>query len=387
MKAYKFRIYPNKTQKRKLLETFNLCRFTYNKLLEVLMKQEKINRGEIQHHIVELKKEYFVLKNVYSKTLQYECYRLFSNLKGLSRSKKKGNKIGRLRFKGRNWFKTIQYNQSGFKLVKRENKRYNRLHLSKIGEINIVCHRRINGKIKQITIKKKVDSWYAIIITDERYTLKKGKENIGLDMGIINFYADSNGNKVDNPLFLQKSLEKIKQTHRTICKRKKGSKNRRKAINKLLKNHEKINNQRTDFFHKVTTRLINRNKMIAIENLNIKSMINKLKGSKYHNKRNTLDSSWGKFISMLKFKAESAGTEIIEVNPWNTSKMCSNCDSIQDMPVSNREYNCNECDISIDRDYNSAINILRIASVRGFVETEVTKSMKQKATSSTTISS
>ncbi len=369
MKAYKFRIYPNKTQKRKLLETFDLCRFTYNKLLEALMKQEKIDRGEIQHHIVDLKEQHPILKKVYSKTLQYECYRLFSNLKGLSRIKKKGIKVGRLRFKGRNWFKTIQYNQSGFKLIKRKNKRYDKLHLSKIGEINIVCHREINGKIKQITVKKNIDNWYVMIITDKEYTLKKGKEKVGIDVGIINFYTDNIGNKVRNPLFLQKSLEKIRRAHRNLSKKKKGSKNRKKAINRLLKKHEKINNQRTDFFHKLTTKLINRNKMIAIENLKIKLMTDKSKGNKYHNKRNTLDSSWGRFISMLKFKAESAGTEIIEVNPWNTSKKCSNCSNIQDMPVSSREYNCSECGISIDRDHNSAINILRIASVRGFVET------------------
>ena len=94
MRVYKFQVKPSKKQELQLINTLNLCRFTYNKLLEKLNIQEKINRSQIQHYIVELKKEFPELQNVYSKTLQYECYRLFSNLKGLSKSKKNGNKVG-----------------------------------------------------------------------------------------------------------------------------------------------------------------------------------------------------------------------------------------------------------------------------------------------------
>ncbi len=117
MMAHKFRLYPTNQQEQLLLKTFDLCRFTYNKLLEKLNKQEKINRSEIQHGIVDLKKKYSKLQEVYSKTLQYECHRLFGNLKALSRLKKQGHKVGKLRFKGKDWFKTIQYNQSGYKLI------------------------------------------------------------------------------------------------------------------------------------------------------------------------------------------------------------------------------------------------------------------------------
>ena len=109
MYAYKFRLYPSKKQQALLLVTFDLCRFTYNQLLEKLNKSKIINRGKIQHSIMGLKERFPELKSVYSKTLQYECYRLFSNLKSLSRLKKNGRKVGKLRFKGRDWFKTIHY--------------------------------------------------------------------------------------------------------------------------------------------------------------------------------------------------------------------------------------------------------------------------------------
>ena len=116
-------MYPNKPVREKLDFALDICRQTYNNLLEEMNNQVKINRGEIQHKIVTLKETRPELKEVYSKTLQYECYRLFSNLSALRELKKHGKKVGRLRFKGRDWFKTISYNQSGFSLETIKNKK------------------------------------------------------------------------------------------------------------------------------------------------------------------------------------------------------------------------------------------------------------------------
>ena len=107
MISYKFRLYPNKEQTFKLEYNLNNCRFVYNKLLEKLNNSEKKNRKEIQHHIIELKEKYPFINDTYSKTLQYECHRLFSNLRTLSQLKKKNRKIGKLRFKGKDWFRRI----------------------------------------------------------------------------------------------------------------------------------------------------------------------------------------------------------------------------------------------------------------------------------------
>src|SRR3990167_5390668 len=182
MRTYKFRLYPEKKQQDDLFTQLNLCRFAYNQLLEELSRNK--SKKHIQHYILELKSKYPELKQVYSKTLQYECYRLFSNITSLNQSKKKGNKIGKLRFKGRDWFKTIVYNQSGFKLIKQD-KRYNLLHLSKIGDIRLLQHREIEGKIKGIIIKRKVDSWEVHIITDGKYQIDKGDKVIGIDLGVV----------------------------------------------------------------------------------------------------------------------------------------------------------------------------------------------------------
>lgn len=379
MKAYKFRLYPSKKQEQTLFQTFKSCRFVYNQLLEKMNKQTKINRGEIQHSILELKKEFPELNGVYSKTLQYECYRLFNNLRGLSQLKKNGRKVGKLRFKGRDWFKTINYNQSGFKL-NQTGKRYGKLSLSKIGEIDIRCHRVTGGKIKQVTIKKTAGKWYAIMITDEEYKKVGGEGVTGIDLGIINFIADDKGNKIKSPLFLKKSLNKIKKAYQNLSKKKRGSNNRYKAKQRLGVLFEKVENQRNDFLHKVSTDLVSKNKVICVEKLGIKQMMSKER-NRFWNRRNFADVSWGKFVSMLKFKAESAGTKIIEVNPRNTSKKCSNCGELQSMSLSQRTYFC-DCGLELDRDVNSAKNIL--AQGLGCVENETeSSSMKHEAITST----
>jgi len=380
MRTYKFQLKPTKNQEEKLFNTLNMCRFTYNQLLEKLNSQETINRSEVQHEIINIKEKHPVLKEVYSKTLQYECYRLFSNLRGLSQSKKKGLKVGRLRFKGKNWFKTIVYNQSGYKLIQRDN-HYNHLRLSKIGNIKLRQHRPIDGEIKSIIIKKKVNTWEAHIVTDAPYTINSGDDVIGIDMGVLSFITDSNGKTIDNPLFMNKSLKQLQFLHQKISRTKKGSKNRRKYCKQLQRKWEYIENQRKDFFHKVSTKLINNSKHIAVENLNIKSMTNNVKNP-YYNHRNILDSSWGMFLQMLKFKADSAGIKYVEVNPAYTSKMCNQCGRIKDMPTSIRVYKCS-CGMVIDRDYNAAINILQRSLGRepAYVNNNEFLLLEQEATS------
>jgi putative transposase len=381
MRVYKFSLKPNKEQEVLLQKTLDLCRFTYNKLLEELNSQEKIDRNKVQHKIVELKKEFPELKKVYSKTLQYECYRLFSNLSGLSKSKKKGNKVGRLRFKGYKWYKTFVLNQSGYKFIK-TSKHYDKLRISKIGEINVRVHRNIEGNIKGIIIKRKVNSWEAHIITDAKYIISKGNSEIGIDMGVISFLHTSNNEKIENPLYMNQELDKLKNIHRRISKTKKGSHNRKKHCLLLEKVWETIDNKKKDFFHKVTTHLVTTSKFIAVEKLNIKSMTKNVKG-KYYNHRNILDSSWGMFLQMLKFKAESAGVEYVEVDPKNTSKTCCKCGKLQNMPTSIRTYKC-ECGHIIDRDYNASINILAKGKGLTFVGEEWLHSlMNQEATSFT----
>ncbi len=379
--TYKFRLYPNKEQKLNLLNTLELCRQTYNILLEELNNQKAIDKSKIQGLLPDLKICQPELNQVYSKVLQYECYRLFSNLKALAQSKKNKRKIGRLRFKGKGWFKSFTFNQSGFKIME-TGKRLDKLHLSKIGDIPIMKHRGINGKVKQITVKHYTSGrWYALISVEKEKDDKKLEYNnntIGIDLGIINFVHDSNNNKFSNPKHFDKSLKKLKKESRKFSRKHKNSKNAEKQRRKLVRIHEKILNQRNDFLHKLSRYYVNNYNLIAIEDLNIIGLIRIT-----YNAKNIHDASWNRFIRMLCYKAESAGSRVIKVNPRGTTQLCSTCKREIKKELWNRMHKCNNCGLKMTRDYNSAINILHKGigleqSKFTPVETGDNQSMKQE---------
>jgi len=366
--SYKFRIYPNKEQEQKMLEVLNNCRFVYNRMLGGLNRQSKPNRLELQNSIPKLKESFPKLKNVYSKVLQYESYKLFSNLRSLARLKKNGKKVGRLRFKGKGWFKTFVYNQSGFKIVE-TNKRCQLLHLSKIGDIRIRVHRKINGKTKQIVVKHYPSGkWYAFVCCEQGQEIAENPNNkaIGIDLGTVNFIYDSEGNHINHPKFLNNSLERLRAEQRKLSRKKKGSKNRQKQKIKVARIHEKIVNQRDDFLHKLSKKYVDDYSFIAVEKLNIRGLIRNS-----YNPRNILDASWNKFIQFLTYKAVRAGSQIVEVNPKETTGRCSRCGEIVKKRLWCRIHKC-DCGLVLGRDYNSAINILKLGLERAFrpLETE-----------------
>ncbi len=331
--AYRFRLYPSKTAQEKLRFHIELCRWLYNRLLEELNRaregKRKLTQKGTQALIVRLKEEKLELKEVHSKVLQMVNYQLWSNIKALAQLKKNGKKVGRLRFKGKGWFKTLNYNQSGFKLQGRK------LTLSKIGEIPIKLHRRIEGKIKGVIIKReRSGKWYAIFqVEDEPKPLPKTNKAVGIDVGLKHFLTDSEGRKVENPKFYQRALERIKVIQHWLSKKKKGSKNREKQRIKLAKVYEKLTNQRNDFLHKLSRFYVNNYDVICVEELQIQNMV------RYHNLAGRiLDASWGKFLQMLAYKAERAGKQVLKVNPRGTSKGGSS---------------------PLDRDYNASLNILK----------------------------
>jgi putative transposase len=163
------------------------------------------------------------LKQVYSKVLQHEVYRLFSNLRALAQLKKKGKKVGRLRFKGKGWFKTFTYNQSGFELRK-TGKRLDRLRLSKIGDVPIRIRREIGGNIKQIVIKRcNSGKWCAwgSVESENGPEQKPIQKAVGLDVGLEHFLTDSDGKQIENPHHLKKNSKEIEEkAEKTIEKRK-----------------------------------------------------------------------------------------------------------------------------------------------------------------------
>src|SRR3989344_4469008 len=288
----------------------------YNHLLEKF-KKGILSSGELQREVVEIKKIKPEFNAIYSKVLQYESYRLFSNLRSLKRLKKNGRKVGKLRFKGKDWFKTFSYNQSGFKLF---NVKGNKgiLHLSKIGDIKIRLHRAVESKIKQVTLRNRLGKWYAILIAGRKPVRVHGEKVLGIDLGINKYIVDSDAIITRHPHTFDKYAKKLALALVNLSRKMRGSNNRLKAKLRVLTMHEKIKMCRSDFLHKISAHYVAECKTIVVENLNVISLIRSSR-----NARNIMDSSWSRFLHMLSYKAESAGCELVKVNPKNTTKMCS----------------------------------------------------------------
>ena len=334
MLSYRFRIYPSKTCERKLNRQLELCRWLYNRLLSELNlareKGIKLTRNHTQALIVDLKRhEKPELEEAHSKVLQLVNHQLWSNIHALAGPKRKGRKVGGLRFKGKGWFKTLNFNQSGFGLEP------GRLMLSKVGEIPIRIHREIQGKVKGVIVKRERSGrWHAIFqVEDEPEALPKTGRAIGIDVGIKRFLTDTSGRCIENPRYYRKMLDRIKFVQRKFSKRGKGSRNRERWRTRLARLYERLVDQRNDFIHKLSRFYVNNYDMIAVEDLNLSNM------AKNHRlAQRILDSSWGKFLRALSYKAERAGRAVVKVNPRGTSG----------------EYGHGE----IDRDYNAALNVL-----------------------------
>ena len=357
MISYKYRIYPNKVTEQKLVDALDACRWLYNHLLGNLNEAKengiKLTSVDTQNTIPLLKPENPQLRKVYSKTLQMVNNTLWSNIKSLSALKKNGREIGHLRFKGKDWYKTLNYNQSGFKI----DQDHSLLTLSKIGDIKIRLHRPIEGKVKAVLIKKSGNKWYVIIqaeldpkIPDPNVKL------VGIDVGLEAFAVDTDCNSVENPRFAEKSSDKLKTTQRKLSRSQKGSNRRNKIRDRLDKIHERISNQRSDFLNKLSRIYVNRYDIICIEDLDIKGL--KEKGNSNVKHRNIHDASWSRFAFMLLYKAESAGRKLIKVDPRNTTQRCSSCGGIVKKDLSDRVHECHHCGFSCDRDYNASRNIL-----------------------------
>jgi len=364
-RSYKYRLYPNKEQEHKLFQTLGSCRFTYNKLLETLNNarenDDKLSQTDTQAMLVDMKDKYPFLKEVNAKALQMVNYTLWSNIKALGRLKKNGKKVGKLRYKGRGFYKTINYNQSGFKFLD------GKLRLSKIGDIRIKMHRPIDGKAKGVFIKNQCGKWYAIAQVDiDKKPMDPTGREVGIDLGIDSFAVDTNENSFEHLTNIEHTIDAIKRVQKDLSRKKKGSDNRNKVRKRLERMHEKLCNQRNDYLHKLSRYYIDNYDRIVVEDLDIKGMLEEKDKYKATLHRHIQESSWGRFVQMLEYKAESAGRTVIRIDPKGTTQKCSKCkcDAIVEKKLWHRTHKCPYCGFVADRDYNASVNILNSGSGR-----------------------
>ena len=356
--------------------TLGTCRFLYNDCLA-----DRKNAYERTGITVGYYDQQYELKNregidIHSKVAQDVLRRLQKAYNNFFRRVKNGEDPGYPRFQGYDRYNSFTYSQSGFKILDD-----GKLQLSKIGDLKLIHHREIEGKIKTITVKREGSQWYASFSTELKIEIEpvEIKSAVGIDVGIKTLAVLSTGEEISNHRTTNSYEKKLAKIQRKLSRMKKGSNNRKKQKNKVQNVHRKIRNVRNDYLHKQSTKLVNEWDLIVLEDLQVKNMIKNHKLAK-----SIADVSWNTFTSMIKYKAEWAGKEVIFVNPRNTSKTCSVCGHIQDIPLSQRTYRCPECDMSLDRDHNAAINILNRVGTTPMstpVEMFVRVSMNQEAPS------
>lgn len=225
------------------------------------------------------------------------------------------------------------------------------------------------GTPKTCTLTRRADGWYACIACDtEPEPLPKTGKNIGIDVGLESFATLSNGETIANPRLLRRAERQLKTAQRRFSRRKKGSERRKKARVLLAKTHLKVRRARLDFCHKIAHGLVARFDTIAVEKLNIKSMVTPINPKNHHLAKSISDAGWGFFVSVLTHKAETAGREVVAVNPAYTSQNCFNCGMRVPKKLSVRLHSCPYCGFEAHRDHNAALNILKSGGDTAFGE-------------------
>jgi len=357
--TYKYRLFPAKKHETILDKTLEECRWLYNHFLKERKISWEKNKKSLNYHsqavsIPKLKKQRPSLNSIYSQVLQNVAIRVDLAFKAFFRRVKSGEKPGYPRFRGQGRYDSFCYPQTGFKIIK------NKLNLSKVGSIEIKIHRPIKGIIKNLTIRKQRDKWYACFSCEVKSKpLKESKHAIGIDMGLETFATFSNGQKIENPRFFKTDQKALARAQRKLSKQKKGSLERKKAKKIVARIHERISNRRNNFCHQEARKIINRFGIICIEDLSI----NQMQRDNFRSINRSIDDvAWGQFAQYLSYKAEYAGRQLIRVNPAYTSQTCSRCGQRQKLKLSERVYHCNSCGFSLDRDINASLNILRLGT-------------------------
>jgi putative transposase len=377
IKAFLYRLYPSNSQQRLLESTLETCRRWYNACLEERKtaweeRRETVSVYAQLRKVKDQKRENPFAKSVPSHVLQVVAQDLDKAFQAFFRRIKAGGKPGYPRFKGRDRFDSFGYKElgNGFRLDGR------RLKLSGIGRVRVRWHRPLEGKIKTVRICRKAGNWYASFACETKEApLPATGQEIGVDVGIHHLLATSHGEIIENPHWYRNSQSQLRILQRTVSRRAKGGANRRKAVRQLQHQHERVANQRKDYLKKLAFRLIRRNDRIVLEDLKIGNM-----SQNRHLSKSILDAGWGYFKLHLMHKAAEAGREVVLVAPAYTSKECSLCGKrFEELTLQDRWVTCG-CGLSLDRDHNAAINILKRAGHARWSETwPVAASVLQEA--------
>jgi putative transposase len=364
-KSYKFRIYPKKDQIRHLNQAFGCMRYMYNKALEERIETYKETKKGLTFFdqcsasgiLKREQAEHDWLKVPTVQSLQGCLLNLDHAFTNFFKSQSKFPK-----FKTKRGHESIQHSQSVS--VDFDQKK---VRIPRLGKVSAVFNRTFEGKIKTCTVSRTPTGkfYISILVDDEKDLPPKGfiedSTTVGIDLGIKDFAILSTGEKIPNPKFLRNNLERLKVLQQRASHKQKGSNNRKKANLKVAKLHELITNQRKDFLHKISNRIVSENQTIVLETLNVAGLLRNHKLAQAIS-----DVSWSEFVRQLTYKAEWRGKNVIRIGRFEpSSKTCSHCGEINpDLSLEDRSWTCKGCQTLHDRDENAVTNIKQFGLVQ-----------------------
>jgi putative transposase len=348
---YKYRLYPTKTQSEFLLGQLREACDLYNDSLQERIGawrtcRKSLNFYDQDNQLKAMRAEGLIRLANYS-CCQDVLWRVHETFSAFFARLKRGEKPGFPRFKPSRRYDSIRFTYGdGSKLTG------SLLRIQGAGEIKVKLHRPVEGVIKTATIKRQAGHWFVCLSVEcEPDPLPVITAEIGIDLGLTSFATLSSGAEIENPRYYRKAQMRLRVAQRRVARRKKGSNRRRKAIRELQKMCLHIANQRRDFHHKESRKLVNGYGIIAVEDLNVKGLTRGIHRKSVH------DAGWSAFINMLAYKAESAGRKLIKVDPRGTSQTCI-CGAAVRKTLADRWHRCPACGLSAGRDHVSAQIIL-----------------------------
>ncbi len=406
IKAYKYRMYANTATTEKLQWVLDRCRELYNAGLQErrdayevgvkrhpnyyddearkhLTREYAVGYYEQKRELVDIKEVRSEYQDIASHVLQDVILRLKRAYDDFFRRMQNGEKPGYPRFQGRNRYDSFTYpDGAGWKLDTKERPADKKgmvkvsLRLAKVGTVKLHLHRDMRGTIKTLTVKREGEQWYAVFTCEigKPEPLPTSYEDVGIDLGVTHFAALSNSEFIDHPRYFRKAAKKFAKAQQVLSRKKRGSHRRKKAIQRVAKCHQKIRNQRKDFHHKASRKLVNQYQVIVFEDLQTANLTKRPKpkqdeetgtylpngaSAKAGLNKSILDAGWGTFTEMVSVKAAWAGRTVIFVNPFMTSQLCSGCGAVVKKDLSERWHSCS-CGTELDRDTNSAKLILNL---------------------------
>ena len=355
-KSFQFRLCPTKKQAKALQAQLDECRWLYNELLsqrKLAHEELEISLSKYQQSMLLplLKDERPSLTQVHSQVLQNVVDRLDKAFQAFFRRCKAGEKPGFPRFRGMHRYNSFCFPQSGFSLIGKE------LKLSKLGNIRVKMHRPIEGEVKTCTLRITASGEWDVSFSCEVNVEPQAvnQNSVGIDVGLEHFATLSNGEQIANPRFFKQEEKILAKAQRKLAKKDKGTKERRKQGKIVAKIHSRIGNQRKDFCHKESKKIVDQYQYICVEDLNIKKMV---EGS--YLAKSITDASWNQFLQFLTYKAVEAGRKLGLVNPAYTTQDCYQCRHREKKNLSERTHCCAMCGYKTSRDFNAAQNILAL---------------------------